>query len=68
MGCQLLERNEARAKHGAAGGLDPELRPLHPPLLKEALFIGMWGCSGDSILHRNLNSTSLNQTALRLLR
>lgn len=32
--------------------------PLHPPLLKEALFIGMWGCSGNSILHRNLNSTA----------
>lgn len=49
-------REMRQAEHGAAGGLNPELR--HPPILKEALFIGMWGCSGDSIPHRNLNSTA----------
>lgn len=38
----------------------------HPPLLRGSIHRNM-GYSGDSILHENFNSASLNQIPLRLL-
>ena len=59
-------RQVRQAEHGsrwwpesrvATPSLQPQSGTPHPPLLKEALFIGMWGAL-VTFLHQNVNSTA----------
>ena len=56
----------AVASRAATPSLQPQSGTPHPPLLRGFVHRNM-GYSGDSILHENLNLTSLNQIPLRLL-